>query len=177
MYDIFPVTSDKPLDCGATCLKMLLAYYGHDVDLTTLIQECNTRIIGCTAGDLKRAGNAHGLDMHAYQMGADDLLKQDRPAIIHWKHGHWCVYCGNDENGKAVICNPDRGRYGMDKSIFATMYSSVALFNGEPAALPDVASQTLNERVYTLEQRMDDMDTKVIDTVEVLQILNGEVTE
>lgn len=33
------------------------------------------------------------------------------------------------------------------------------------------------ERLTALENRMDDMDTKVIDTVEVLQILNGEVTE
>lgn len=155
MYDILPVTSDKPLDCGATCLKMLLAYYGHDVDLMNLIPECNTRIIGCTAGDLKRVGNAHGLDVHVYRMGVDDLLKQDRPAIIHWKHDHWCIYCGNDGNGKVVICNPDRGRYRMDKSIFATMYSDVALFNGKPTALPEVESQTLDGRVSDLEEALE----------------------
>jgi hypothetical protein len=33
------------------------------------------------------------------------------------------------------------------------------------------------ERIATLEQRMNDIDTKVIDTTEVLQILHGEVTE
>ncbi len=32
---------------------------------------------------------------------------------------------------------------------------------------------TPEERITTLEQRMNDMDTRVIDTVEVLQILNG----
>lgn len=163
MYDIVPVTSDKPLDCGATCLKMLLAYYGHDVELATLIQECNTRLIGCSAGDLKRTGDAHGLDIHAYKMDASDLLKKDRPAIIHWKHGHWCIYCGNDENGKAVICNPDRGRFRMDKAIFATMYSGVALFNGEPADLPDAERQTLEEKV--------DMLTECI--LEMSQIIYG----
>lgn len=44
------------------------------------------------------------------------------------------------------------------------------------AELPPL-EPTPEERIATLEQRMDDMDTKVIDTVEVLQILNGEVTE
>lgn len=165
MYDIVPVTSDKPLDCGATCLKMLLSYYGHDVELATLIKECNMRLIGCTARDLKSAGNAHGLDMHAYEMGVDALLKMDRPAIIHWKHNHWCVYCGNDENGKAVICNPDRGRYRMDEAMFATMYSGVALFNGEPVALPDVESQALAERVAGLEEELK--ATKILLGLEV----------
>lgn len=154
MYDIMPVTSDKPLDCGATCLKMILAYYGYDVDLNTLIQECNTRLIGCSALDIKTAGNVHGLDMHGYQMDAQELLKQDRPAIINWKHGHWCVYCGNDANGKVVICNPDRGRYRMDKSIFTTMYSGVALFNGKPEALPEDSNLTSEERIAQLEEEL-----------------------
>ena len=67
MFDVIPVTSVKPTDCGATCLKMLLAYYGTDVDLDKLIRECNTRLIGCSAGDLLRVGRAHGLaDMKAF---------------------------------------------------------------------------------------------------------------
>lgn len=44
------------------------------------------------------------------------------------------------------------------------------------AELP-VPVPTPEERIAELESRMDVMDTKVIDTAEVLQILNGEVTE
>lgn len=33
MYDVISVTSERPTDCGATCMKMLLAYYGQDVPL------------------------------------------------------------------------------------------------------------------------------------------------
>ena len=137
MYDVIPVTSERETDCGATCLKMLLAYYGQDVPLETLIEECDTRLIGCTAKDLLRVGRAHGLDMRAYDiahsgMTAEELFKQDRPAIIWWLYVHFCVFCGLDADGRAVICNPDKGRYRVSKGIFKSFYSGVSLFNGEP---------------------------------------------
>lgn len=132
MYDVRPYTSDKSTDCGATCMKMLLGYYGVEADLNALIRECNTRLIGCSAGDLKRVGNAHGLDMYTYQMDADEVARQDRPSIIWWKYSHWCVCCGLDDAGNVVICNPDRGRFPLDAGTFAAMYTGVALFNGEP---------------------------------------------
>lgn len=132
MFDVKPITSEKETDCGATCLKMLLAYYGTDVDLDQLIKECNTRLIGCTAGDVVKAGKLHDLDMKAYKTDEDGILNVDRPAIIWWKKKHFCIFCGIDDAGRVVICNPDRGRYGMSKGLFKSWYSGVALFNGEP---------------------------------------------
>ncbi len=132
MFDVIPVTSPLQTDCGATCMKMLLAYYGQEVSMEDLIVECKTRLIGCTAKDLLRVGRAHGLDMLAFEESADDLIKQDRPAIIWWKYAHWCVFCGLDDAGNVVICDPDRGRYRMCFDTFASMYTGVALCNGEP---------------------------------------------
>ena len=137
MYDVIPITSPKHVDCGPTCLKMLLAYYGIEVDLDTLIQECNVSITGCTGKDLKRVGDAHGLDVKAFKMAAEELVLQDRPSIVWWLYGHWCVCCGLDDNGQVVICNPDKGRYRMSKGLFKAFYSGVALFNGEPG--PDLS--------------------------------------
>lgn len=138
MYDIKPITSDKATDCGATCLKMLLNYYGIDVELDQLIKDCNTRLIGCTAADVIYAGRLHGVDMHAYKTDVDGVLNVDRPAIIWWKKTHFCVLCGVDDDGNIVICNPDRGKYRMSKSLFTAWYSGVALFVGEPADIDGV---------------------------------------
>ena len=138
MFDIKPVTSDKPTDCGATCLKMLLSYYDQDVDLDQLIEECSTKITGCTAKDLMVAGRLHGLDMRAFNTDIEGILEADRPAIIWWKYGHWVVFCGLDDDGKVVICNPDRGRYPMSKGIFKMFYTDIALFNGEPQDMPGI---------------------------------------
>ena len=47
VYDVTPITSPKRFDCGATCLQMLLDYYGTKVDLDVLTEELNTRLVGC----------------------------------------------------------------------------------------------------------------------------------
>jgi len=64
-------------------------------------------------------------------------LRSDRPSIIWWEYDHWCVLCGLDDEGKVVICNPSRGRYGMSKALFASFFSGVALSNGVPEDLPE----------------------------------------
>ena len=131
MFDITPVTSAKPTDCGATCLKMLLSYYGQDVPLEQLIMECNTGIVGCSGTDILRAGRLHDLDMKAWKCDADELLKSDRPEIIWWMYNHWVLYGGVDDDGKVVIYNPDRGRYRVSKGTFRSFYTGVSLSNGE----------------------------------------------
>ena len=148
MYDITPITSDKATDCGATCLKMLLDYYGIDVSLDQLIKECNTLLIGCTAADVLRAGRLRGVEMHAYKTDLDGILKVDRPAIIWWKRKHFCVLCGVDEGGNIVIINPDRGRYRMSKSLFNCWYSGIALFIGEPVDIDGVEPVEVYKNIF-----------------------------
>lgn len=136
MFDVVPVTSPRENDCGPTCLKMLLAYYGIDVPLEDLISECNTRLIGCTAKDILRVGRAHGLDnMAAFSETAEDVMTQDRLAIIWWMYNHFVVFCGIDDDGKVVICNPDRGRYRISKGVFKSLYTKIAICNGKPQDL------------------------------------------
>ena len=137
MYDVIPFTTGHQTACGPAALKMLLGYYDVDVDIDILIDECGVNIGGCTAGDLKRVGRAHGLDMTAYSMDAEELIKQDKPAIIWWKYSHWCVFAGRDDKGDVVICNPSRGRFAIDRGSFATLYTGVSLWNGEPQPLPE----------------------------------------
>lgn len=151
MYDVIPVTSDKLLDCGPTCLKMLLAYYGIDVPLDQLTRECGLTLAGCSGADLMRVGRAHGLDMQCYSMDADELMRQDRPGIVFWRHNHWIVFAGCDESGRVCICNPDRGRFRMDPGTFASIATGIekhpgqviGIFNGEPHSMQATAPDNI----------------------------------
>lgn len=67
-------------------------------------------------------------------------VRQDRPAIVWWLFNHWCVFCGLNDQGRVVICNPDRGRYSMSVGMFKSYYSGVSLWNGEPHDLPGEVS-------------------------------------
>ena len=139
IFDINPVTTRHETACGPACLKMLLSYYGQGAELEDLIVECNARLIGCTAKDLLRAGRDHGLsDMTAVRCDdAGDVLTQDRPAIVWWRYQHWIVYCGTDEEGRVVVCDPGRGRYRMSAGLFASCFSGIELANGTPEDLPE----------------------------------------
>ena len=137
MFNVMPITSLKPTDCGATCLQMLLKYYDIEVPLENLIKDCRTSITGCSAKDILVAGRKYGLDMKAFKMDVDELLRQDRPSICWWKFKHFVILCGTDEEGKVVICNPDKGRYRMSKGTFKSFFTDVCLFNGEPEDLPE----------------------------------------
>lgn len=145
MFDITPVTSRIHNDCGATCLQMLLKYYGIEVDLATLSKECETNFCGCTARGIIRAARKHGLELKAWKELEKDeevspdavvisveTLEQDRPSIVWWNYNHFCILCGKDENGKIVIINPDRGRYRMTEGTFNAMYSGVSICEGIP---------------------------------------------
>lgn len=151
MYDVKPITSPKPLDCGPTCLEMLLAYYGTDVPLETLTEECGLTLAGSTAADLMRVGRLHGLDMQCFSIDAGELVRQDRPAIVNWRNNHWVVFAGADGDGRVWVCNPDRGRFRMDEETFASMATGldshpgqvVAIFNGDPADLLPAAPDNI----------------------------------
>lgn len=132
MYDVTPITTAHETACGPACLKMLMDYYGHVVPLDDLIRECSVKVIGVTMKDLKRVGNAHGMDMVAFKTDADDVLKLDRPAIIHWRYTHWVVFCGLNDEGDPVICNPASGRYSIPVDYFNVYFTDYMLTNGIP---------------------------------------------
>lgn len=132
MYDVTPVTTNRQTACGPTALKMLLGYYGQDVPLEQLIQACNIGVTGCTAATLLRVGRDHGLDMRAFKADAEGAMKMDRPAILWWRYVHFVVFCGLNDQGEPVICNPSSGRFPISREAFARHFSGVALTNGVP---------------------------------------------
>ena len=157
MYDVELVTQKNERECGPACLKMLLGYYGVDVPLEELSEECGTRMIGCTAKDMLRVGSAHGLDMLAYSMEAAELIRQDRPGIVWWKYTHFVVFCGQDEHGNVVIANPGLGRFPIDAESFSKLYTGVSLWNGEPQTLPEIDLATSAD----YEQALSDLGVEV----------------
>lgn len=152
MFDMQVITSPKVVDCGPTCLKMLLNYYNIESSLDALIKSCNLNIVGCTAKDIMNAAKIYDVELKAYKMSTEELMEQDRPAIIWWKHNHFCMFCGVNDKEQIVIINPDRGRYAIPKNTFKIFYSGVALFNGQPIALKK--QLTLEEKFNALIKHM-----------------------
>lgn len=145
MYDVELVTSKGDIDCGPACMTMLLRYYGEEVTLDQMIEECGCRIGGCTGKDILRVGRAHGMNMMAFRMDADELIVQDRPGIIWWCYNHFVVFCGKDDKGNVVIANPGRGRFAIDPESFEKLFSGISFWNGEPIQAIQRATKLLEE--------------------------------
>lgn len=131
MYDVKPVTTAHNTACGPACLKMMLDYYGQNAELEQLIQECNVGVAGCGANDILRVGREHGLSMTSWKMDTEGILTADRPAILWWRFQHFVVFCGLNDKGEPVICNPSSGRYPISRDTFARAFSGIAMTNGE----------------------------------------------
>lgn len=139
MFGIDLITTKHETACGPACLKMLLDFYGIDVDLDTLIEECGVTVNGCTAADLKRVAITHGLtDTSLWQEPPSEVLTQDRPGIVWWRYNHFVVYGGLNDKGEPVLFNPMRGQYAIDAGTFEVLASGlqagtcVVLTNGKP---------------------------------------------
>ena len=137
MFEMDFVSQSRATCCGPASLKMLLGWHGREASLDALIEECHISVDGCTAKDLIRVGQAHGLsDLHAYKADAASVMRQDRPAILYWRGNHFLVYGGLNEKNEPVLYNPGRGVYPIDRGTFSVLYSGVMLSNGKPADMP-----------------------------------------
>ena len=47
-------------NCGAACLRMILAALGHSLEESILAQQCGTTPLGCTVQDLEKGAQALG---------------------------------------------------------------------------------------------------------------------
>lgn len=129
MYYIKPIMSQDPYDCGLCSIKMLLAFYGKEyMPFCGLERDPE----GTTAKAIMSCGEKHGLDMRAYRASAEDVILQDRPAIILWDYIHWCVYCGKGRGKRVYICDSLIGRYVITESAFTEHFSGIEITNGEP---------------------------------------------
>lgn len=161
MFDIKLTTTRHTTACGPACLKMLLDYYGVEVPLETLIEECGITVNGCSVATLKRVAQAHGLDASIWKEPPGDVLTQDRPGIVWWRYTHYVVYGGLNDKGEPVLFNPSRGRYAIDAGTFAVMATGiedgtcVVLSIGKPLNLVCRAETDYQAReVFTVGDRI-----------------------
>lgn len=165
MFGVKQITSIRKNDCGATCLQMLLEYYGIHENLETLIEKCNTNIIGINGKDLVDCAKEYGLDMKAYDMPSEELFECDRPAIVWWLNNHLCIFDGLDEDGKVVVVDPDRGRFRITKETFDVFYANVSFFNGNPL---DHHTVTYTERIKELEEQNEMLTECIIEMANII---------
>ena len=78
-------------ECGATCLAMILNYYGRKTTSAETRIHCGVGRDGSSAFSIVKAARDYGLRVRAVSLQQNDFRYVTLPAIVHWEFNHFIV--------------------------------------------------------------------------------------
>ncbi len=113
-------------ECGATCLTMILRYYGHKVR----ISECRDRIgvgrDGISVGSIVKAARTYGLQVKAYSAILSRFHELPLPVIVYWGFNHFVIVeCWSAHY--ITIIDPAFGRRMIPISEFSQHFTGIVI--------------------------------------------------
>src|SRR5215470_3520411 len=88
---ITPLQQMSAVECGATCLAMLLHSYGRHVTIAEIHDRYGGGRDGLSASRMVQAAQHYGLYVKALSLPKSDLHNIHLPAIVHWEFNHFIV--------------------------------------------------------------------------------------
>jgi ATP-binding cassette subfamily B protein len=79
------------MDCGPTCLRMVLRHYGKTYSLPFLRQRCYIEKQGVSLLNMSDALESLGMRTLAVRLPLERLLEVPVPCIAHWRQNHFVV--------------------------------------------------------------------------------------
>ncbi len=80
------------VECGATCLAMILTYYGRKTSVSEVRERCGVGRDGLSAFGIVKAARSYGLRTRAISLQKEKEFRfVPLPAIVHWNFNHFLV--------------------------------------------------------------------------------------
>ena len=122
------------MDCGPSCLAMIMAHYGRTPDLPDLRRRCQLGTTGVTLLGISKAAEQMGFRTMGGRLPLETLCdKAPLPLIAHWNQNHFVVvYRVQRRRGKPYRiweANPAKGRVPYSPEEFAQHWASTATDN------------------------------------------------
>ncbi len=124
------------MDCGAACLGMIARFYGRDVSVPFIRQECGTSVGGTTLSGLRRGASSIGLELQPTRISADRIGEAPLPAIVHWEGNHWIVLVAVQKSS-VLVADPAIGKRRMSREEFGRGWTGYAALVSPTPALPE----------------------------------------
>lgn len=121
------------MDCGPTCLMMVVQFHGKKLSLDHLRQLCDKGQQGVTLLGISRTAEELGFKTMPLKLNVDLFVKQAQlPCLVHWKNNHYVVVYKISHN-KIYIADPGAGKLQLTVEQFKQFWSQdnengVALF-------------------------------------------------
>lgn len=116
------------MQCGATCLQMVLDYYGHACTLDEVEEFCPSTSQGVSMLSIDRAAQHFGLETTCCKVKTEQLTGISLPCILFWNQNHFVVLykISHILPGKTqyYVADPGKGRVSYTESEIKTHWLS-----------------------------------------------------
>ena len=115
----FPIVRQlDAMDCGPTCLQMIMRYWGRVYSLPFLRDRCFLTREGVSLLGISKAAEALGMRTLAAKLSFDDMVREaPTPFIAHWQQRHFVVvYHVTSE--RVYVADPAHGKISYSKREF-----------------------------------------------------------
>lgn len=106
------------MDCGATCLRMILKYHGQLVSIHKIRKLCQTTKNGVNLLGISEAAEKLQMRTLGVRLKLDQLDEIELPSILHWNQNHFVVLY-KISRAKYYIADPAGGLITMDRREFS----------------------------------------------------------
>lgn len=106
------------MDCGATCLRMVLKHYGQTVSIQRIRKLCQTNKHGVNLLGISEAAETLQLRTSGVKLKLEQLEEIELPSILHWNQSHFVVLY-RISRGKYYIADPATSLVTMDQKEFS----------------------------------------------------------
>lgn len=128
-------------ECGLASLAMCLGAHGRVVTLPTLRTRHPASSRGMTLAQMTDVAQAEGMELLAFEVGAEALEEIRLPAILHWESNHYVVLVTVKHGRWVTINDPAVGARTISWSDFCIAYSGIAA-----EVLPTAQFQRVTEK-------------------------------
>jgi ATP-binding cassette subfamily B protein len=128
------------MECGATCLRMIAAYYGREYSAETIQQLCLTTHEGVSLLGISDAAEAIGFRTICGRISLEKMVAQRPfPCILHWNQEHFVVLYDvhTKRNDKRIyhIADPGKNLLQVDEETFLNAWVSTRSHGEEKGIL------------------------------------------
>ena len=120
------IMQQESVECGATCLAMILAYHGRWVSPEELRELCGVSRDGTQSSSILRAARSFGLVAKGFSKSPADLAQLPMPMILFWNFNHFVVLESLSETG-GWINDPATGPRWVTLDEIDTGFTGVVL--------------------------------------------------
>lgn len=117
----------ESMDCGPTCLYMIIRHYGKRYPLEKLRDKCYITREGVSLLGIKRAAESVGFCTEGVRLTWEQLQKVLLPCIIHWNQYHFVVVYAikrKKDDFIIFIADPAHGLLRYNKKLFLKYWLS-----------------------------------------------------